>query len=173
MKTRSLSSLGAALVLLAFAVEARAGASIASNLTGTYQGSFTCKQTHLDGERDSFKQVNSVLLIAQVSTYSNGAFLDVTIDGVPYSARSIDVGGAGSGKGVGAFVFCGGGDEAFTGDTEVEKFTFKVNATKGTGTIKKNGLFNYSATLGSCKGSWKRTSTSVPLIMTSCGAVPP
>lgn len=164
---------GVAFVLLVVALEARAGASIASNLTGTYEGSFTCKQTHLDGERDSFKQVNSVLRIAQVSTYANGAFLDVTIDDVPYSARSIDVGGAGSGKGVGAFVFCGGGDEAFTGDTEVEKFTFKLNATKGTGTIKKSGLFNYSESLGSCKGSWKRTSTSVPVIGVSCGAVPP
>jgi hypothetical protein len=171
MRARDLSSFGLAAALCLVAASAHAGAPIASNLTGTYQGSFTCKQTHLNGERDSFKMVNSVLQIAQVSTYMNGAFLDVTIDGVPYSARSIDVGGAGSGKGVGAFVFCGGGDEAYTGDTEVEKFTFKLNATKGTGTIKKTGLFNYSETLGSCKGSWKRTSTAVPVIAVSCGAV--
>lgn len=175
MKLRCLLVVGVALGIGLGTASVRAGGPAVSNLTGTYSGSFTCKQTHADGEADTFKTVNSVLRIAQVATYANGAFLDVTIDGVPYSARSIDVGGANSGKGVGAFVFCGGNDDAYAGETEVEKFTFKVNAEKGTGTIKKNGLFNYNpgapgeGSLGSCKGSWKRTSTDVPVIANGCG----
>jgi hypothetical protein len=177
MKLRILRTLGAAWAFcLCATISSAGGGPVVSNLTGTYTGSFTCKQTHTDGESDTFKTVNSVLRIAQVTTNNNGAFLDVAIDGVPYSARTIDIGGANSGKGVGAFVFCGGNDDAYSGNTEVEKFTFKVNAEKGTGTIKKNGLFNYtdgppgSGSLGSCKGSWKRTSIDVPVIEVSCGA---
>jgi hypothetical protein len=168
-----------ALAACLVASSANAGGQLVSNLTGTYAGSYTCKRTHSDGETDTFKHVPSELLINQVTTYNNGAFLDVTIDGVPYSARSIDVGGAGSGKGVGAFVFCGGNDSAYLGDTEVEKFTFKLNAEKGTGTIKKSGLFNYTGDapgggeLGSCKGSWKRTDTAPPVIAVSCGVLTP
>jgi hypothetical protein len=123
MNPTTFRMLWAVLALGLFATPARAGGPIVSNLTGTYSGSVTCKQTHADGEADTFKTVNSVLRIAQAATHANGAFLDVTIDGVPYSARTIDVDGANSGKGVGAFVFCGGDDDAYSGETEVEKFT--------------------------------------------------
>jgi hypothetical protein len=86
---------------------------------------------------------------------------------VLWRARA-DRGKIDNGKGVGDFVRCGSNDDAWLGGAEIQHFTFNVNETRGTGTIKQDTIFNVTdgvpsgGAIGTCKGSWKRVSTEDP-----------
>ncbi len=159
-----LLTLAVALAALAAARGAHAQLALPSDLTGTWQGKMSCKASEAEtGATTSARLKDLTLHLRLVNPGANGAEYAARLDGFDYSARSIDVGGAGSGKGVLALVLCGSDDDASTGETELWKLAFKVNAAKETGKLSGELLLDDTedgAGGGSaqCKTSWKRIS---------------
>jgi len=164
-------------LVLGVLVIARSGwagnGAVTADLTGTYQGKFKCQWVNApDGSTETVTTNPSTVEISRVTSDGNTGSFNASIDGVLYSLRTIDQGSSdnGRGKGVGAFVFCGSNDDAYTGNTEIEGIRFTVDANAGTGKIKKSGIFNYAGapntgSIGTCQGKWKRVSTTDPGIL--------
>jgi hypothetical protein len=156
-------------VLLALSLLGLAGASQAGSpllLTGTWEGSYTCK-TEAAGGSGTFKpDAPSTLQITQsvpggplVVVLETGGELGTYSGTVVPSATS-------NGEGAGAWVACGTSNSTATSAySEIETFTYKVSA-DGKGTLKQNGVFvTNGGQVGVCKGTWKRIDTSSPAIL--------
>jgi hypothetical protein len=104
--------LGAALLVAAAGREARAQAP--SDLTGTWEGRVSCSFTLAEFGTTAKGTNRQTLLLRQVSVGPNGAEYAALFENVPgsFSARTIDVGGAGSGKGVMVMADCDDSDDA-------------------------------------------------------------
>jgi hypothetical protein len=133
----------------------------AGDLAGTWTGSFTCRVEDADG-RSSLRQRPSTLLISQPGGPGTSP-LRLTIDGVFYTGSIVPAASDPTERGVGAFVACGSSDtEAAGAFSEVESIRWRVGA-DGKGSIKKRGAFVVTGEqVGTCTGSWRRTSTADP-----------
>jgi hypothetical protein len=171
---RGLVVLAALALAAAAARDARAQAP--SDLTGTWVGSVSCNATVADdGSKAKSSERNLTLLIHRVADGPNGAEYAANFQVLQnFSARSIDVGGLGSGKGVLTLADCGDDDDAATGATEVTRLKFSVNAAKGTGKLSGQAFFNQTdgdpegGGSGTCKLSFKRIDMIDPNDVNGC-----
>jgi hypothetical protein len=144
-------------------------AGVSTNLTGVWEGSFSCKTETAEG-KGSFKERESTLLINQLGALGP---LVVEIDpgSVPYSGTLVPSAGDPN-EGAGAWIACGTSDATTDGlFNEIETFHYKVDPADGSGTIKKSGAYvTNGVEVGVCKGSWKRVTTKSPKIV-ACAAL--
>ena len=145
--------------LLALALVALPAA--AGNLVGSWLGSFTCRVED-SGGRSTLRQRSSDLLISQPGGPGTSP-LRLTIDGVQYSGSIVPLASDPTERGAGAFVACGSSDtEAQGAFNEIESIRWRVSA-DGKGSIRKRGAFVVNGEeVGTCTGSWRRTSTADP-----------
>lgn len=157
-----------ALAALAAGRMAHAQGALPSDLSGTWVGKVSCKANDAaTGASVPLKAKDLELHLRLLNPGTNGAQYAARFDDLDYSARSIDVGGTGSGKGVLALVLCGSNDDTRAGEAELWKLSFKVDPAKGTG--KLSGELHFADTdtgtadvtdgvSGQCTTSWKRIS---------------
>lgn len=166
----------AALVLGAGAAARDARAQEPSDLTGTWIGSVSCNATVAeDGSKAKSSERNLTLLIHRIANGPNGAEYAANFQVLQnFSARSIDVGGLGSGKGVLALADCGDSDDTAAGATEVTRLKFSVNGAKGTGKLSGEAFFAETdgapegGGSGTCKLSFKRVDMVDPNDVNGC-----
>jgi len=164
VRTLALASLTLAVALPAFA-----GGAI--TLNGIWEGSYSCKFED-SGGKGSFKVSPSFLAISQ-GAISGPMIVNISdgMSSVAYAGTTVPS-AASSSEGAGAWIACGTSD-ATTGGlfNEIETFHYQVDAS-GDGTIKKSGAYvENGVEVGTCKGSWKRTSTG-PVKVAGCTPAP-
>jgi hypothetical protein len=144
----------AAVAALAFTASAHA-----IDLTGTWNGSYSC--TSFDGEATKTKAPDSVLLIFQT-----GGTLSAIIDagaGGTYRGATIDATAKPTEQGEAVFNFCTT-DALPLADSasELVRLKAKVNVEKGTGTLSGVSYFEQPGNMLTCKLKYKRVSTAPP-----------
>lgn len=155
MLRRSLLALAAA---LAFAAPAAA-----FDATGTWLGKQTCRG--FDGQAFSFKIAESTLEIAQ--TGSDLQLQVVTTQGTDvYRGVAIDTAGKPE-QGSFYYVHCGTSDVPGSGADSFDETGIASVKTKDSGSGKLKALstyFNTEPEFAHCKWSYKRTSTTAPVV---------
>jgi hypothetical protein len=156
-----------ALLAIAFASLVAASPAAAIDLSGTWEGSFTCKRFGVvEQETVTEKTKDSVLRILQA-----GEAFDAEIDGTAtYRGKTIDAATDGARRGEAVLVSCDSDPLPLDGGVhEIVRFKAKVDAAKGTGTLTGESLTEHGQ-LGimSCKLKFKRTSAAVAKFPT-CG----
>jgi hypothetical protein len=144
----------AAVAALAFTTSAHA-----VDLTGTWNGSYSC--TNFDGTATKTKTKDSVLLIVQT-----GPTLSAIIDagaGGTYRGATIDATAKPTEQGEAVFNFCTT-DALPLADSasELVRLKAKVDPEKGTGTLSGVSYFEQPTNLLTCKLKYKRVSTAPP-----------
>lgn len=155
-----------ALSFLLFTLARPALAGGPLSLTGTWEGSYTCKTEGAGGSATFKPDAPSTLQVAQ-SVPGGPLVVVLETEGELGSYSGTVVPSATSnGEGAGAWVACGTSDSTATSAfSEIETFTYKVSA-DGKGTLKQNGVFvTNGGQVGVCKGTWKRIDTSSPAIL--------
>ena len=146
--------LAIALVLLA----APAGAV---DLSGTWNGSYTC--TGSNGEVVKVKQKESVLLIAQTD-----ATFSASIDGTAYNGAVLNLDADATKKGDAVMNSCTLDAVPMNGASgEIVHFKVKVDPDKGSGTVSGESIFESVSQQLVCKLKYKRTNTT-PTKFTGC-----
>jgi len=155
--------LALSLFILGAAGPALAG-SLAT-LTGTWQGSVSCKSTQVGGnsgfKADVSLKINQLTpTTLEVSVLANKMTIGYSGTLVPSEAKA--------GTGAGALVSCGISDSTEEGNSNsIESFTYKVGL-DGTGSLKLNGVTVQNSTeVDLCKGSFTRTNTG-PVVTSPC-----
>ena len=143
---------------LAFPLSAQA-----IDLTGTWEGKYTCKGS--DGSNFSYS-VPGILEITHTGTEIRAQFPFDTGEDV-YAGVSIDDDKKPLEKGVAYFIHCGMTDVPGSGQNFYDETAFARATTKsnGGGTLKATTTFFVSdppPEMSSCKWSYKRTSTADP-----------
>jgi hypothetical protein len=132
------------LVLLA------AAPASAGNLTGVWEGKYSCKAQDARGKLKLSGL--STLEITQPDTAGSPA-LQARIDGVPFAGFVLETGA--SLGGVGALVGCDPGD--------IRSLRWKVKPDDVKAKISWRGVFvSNDAMISSCRGSWSRVSLAEP-----------
>jgi hypothetical protein len=148
-------------LLVCFALPSAAGAPLP--LTGTWEGSYTCKTETASGKftrRDSA----STMIITQLGP-SGPLVVNLFTKGSAAYSGTIAQSDVKPNEGAGAMIYCGTSDATTTSlYNEITTFHYKV-AADGSGTIKTTGAFVLnSVEMGTCKGSWRRTSTAAKTV---------
>jgi hypothetical protein len=156
------------LSLLFVAIAAPARAGITGAITGTWEGSVSCKSEDANG-KGSFS-VDVTLLVTQLGA-SGPLVVNAIADGTQFFSGTLIPSVEKPGEGAGALIACGTSDSTTNGlYNDIETFHYKVDD-NGAGSIKTSGA---NTTNGSdvnvCKGSFKRTSTMSPKTV-SCEAL--
>jgi len=127
------------------------------DLTGTYEGSWICKEVRGDGFKGRTGMKPSTLQITQTSSSSNRTMFNASVDGQLFSGRSIDT--QEGKKGVGVLVDCDSGNSA-GGYAEIELILYSTKK------VKKSGVFQSGPSdgIGVCKGRWKKMNGADPLV---------
>lgn len=138
----------------------------AYDLTGTWEGTYTCKGL-ANGVKDAY--VNQ--LVAKISQVGTAVGADITFDGTPFKYNGIAAAKADKpDKGDLAFVLCGTDDDLSTGVyDEFGRFSVTTKPAKGTGAIK--GLSQFSTpepAVITCKWKLKRTDPADPAVTPAC-----
>lgn len=149
-----------ALSLVALAASAALGpAAAAFDLTGTWQGRWSCQG--FDGSKFRSFNNESVVLITQ-----NGNTLAVNMDAGDYlyNGGAIPDTGAPTTKGEIALTQCGTDNLPLAGeDTEILRAKVKADAEKGTGSLKGLSILESAIPdVLTCKYSYKRVDTANP-----------
>jgi hypothetical protein len=148
------------MLALAFPLSAQA-----FDLTGTWEGKYTCKGS--DGSNFTYS-VPTILEITHVGTEIRAQFpFDMGAD--VYAGFSIDDDRKPLDKGVAYFIHCGMTDAPGSGENGYDETAFVRATTKsnGGGTLKGSTVFFVSdppPEVSSCKWSYKRTSTTDPAV---------
>jgi hypothetical protein len=143
-------------LLVLFALPAAAGAPLP--LTGTWEGSYTCKTETALG-KFTRRDPESTMIITQLGP-SGPLVVNVFLKGSAAYSGTIAQSDVKPNEGTGAMIYCGTSDGTVPSVyNEITTFHYKVSA-DGSGTIKSTGAFVLnSVETGICKGSWRRTST--------------
>lgn len=146
-------------LLLAFALPAFAGPPL--NLTGVWEGTYSCKVQDAEGKR-TFK-VPATLLVNQLGP-SGPLEVNFLSKGSGGFSGTIVPSLAKPNEGVGVLIACGTSDSTTLGEYgEFDTFSYKVGA-DGSGTIKVSGAYTQkSEEVGVCKVTWTRTATKAPI----------
>ena len=160
----------AALALASFLALAAPSARAQLGLAGTYTGTYSCRFNEASGgAAETSRQRASKLVISELAMSADGEQLALSIDDVLFSGRVFELGGAGSGHGLGAFARCGSTGDAYAGPhTSVQRVTWRVNTAKSPGRITVDEIFNVvsgapgAAAVGTCKGTWTRVLLDEP-----------
>jgi hypothetical protein len=144
-------------ILLASALGLLAGApASAGNLTGVWEGKFSCKAQDAQGKLKMSGP--STLEISQPDTPGSPA-LQARINGVLFAGFVLQTGPTLGG--VGALVGCDPGD--------IRSLRWKVKADEVKAKISWRGVFVTNDTMiSSCRGSWTRISLEDPVIVDTC-----
>jgi hypothetical protein len=156
------------LLTVAVAALAAATSAHAVDLTGTWNGKYTC--TQFDGSSSKVTSPpDSVLLIDQT-----GATLSAIIDagsGGTYRGATIDATAKPDAQGEAVFNACQTDAVPFSGGTgELVRLKVKVDPEKGTGTLSGVSYFETQTYLLTCKLKYKRVSTA-PTKFGGCDAI--
>ena len=150
-------------ILLAFAAAplVLAAAAGAANLTGTWEGSYSCQG--FDGENYKTGDKESVLLITQEGQVVSA---NIDTDLFIYNGLVIDDDLDPAGKGNLVMNQCGTDAIPAEGpEGEIVRMSIKVNADKGTGALKGVSIVEFLDKNGpgvvTCKLKYKRVSTKV------------
>jgi hypothetical protein len=144
-----------------------ADAAFALDLTGTWQGKWSC--TGSDGAKFSDANATSTMLVSQA-----GNSLQVTMDGggFHYAGGIIADTAKPEAKGQGVLVNCGTNNSAFDGpEGELIRITVKAKAGSSDVALKGSSIFEGNSPtpyVGSCKYSFRRTDVTDPVVP-ACG----
>jgi len=144
-------------VPLAIGCALGAGPAAALDLTGTWEGKFTCSQ--FDGAPARFSEPDETLRITQAGNDVNVDWVGIaTWTGVVIAdVKTPDA------KGEVALLDCASTADLFGNYSEIVRLAAKVNREKGKGSLK--GLTIYSPpglVAGSCKASFKLVDPAAP-----------
>jgi hypothetical protein len=162
-KERSVPIRSRLALLLAFAAAplGLSTAAGAANLTGTWEGSYSCQG--FDGENYKTGNKDSVLLISQ-----EGQIFAANIDNDTFVYNGLVIDDDADPAGKGNLVMNQCGTDAIPGEGpegEIVRMAIKVNADKGTGTLKGVSIVEFFDKTGpgvvTCKLKYKRVSTTV------------
>jgi hypothetical protein len=159
------SRLAPALAFLAsFGLASAAGAI---DLTGTWEGSYTCQG--FDGINFKTGNKTSVLLISQ-----EGTQFSADLDGGDYIYNGVAIDDEKDPQGKGNLVMNQCGTDSFPTEGpegEIVRMSAKVNTEKGTGALKGVGIVEFTdetrPTVVTCKFKFKRVNTT-PADFTGC-----
>lgn len=138
----------------------------AFDLTGTWEGTYTCKGSNV-GEKDSYQDV----LVAQITQTGTGVGLAITFTGAPFKYNGIAVANAAKpDKGDLVVTLCGTDDDLSTGAyDELGRLSVVTKPAKGTGSIKGVSSFSTPApSTYTCKWKLKRTNPANPAVAIAC-----
>jgi hypothetical protein len=144
-----------------------APAAYAFDLTGHWSGSYKCKGS-FGGEKDSYDDVLEV----DVNQSGTAVGLNISFTGTLYQYSGLAVANAAKpDKGDLMLTICGTDDDLSTGIfDELGRLKVTTKPSKGTGSM--SGSSFYSTTnppqAYTCKWKLKRTTTSAPVVSTSC-----
>jgi hypothetical protein len=146
-----------ALLGIALASLVAAAPAGAIDLTGTWEGSFTCKRFGIDGESSTEKTKDGVLMILQA-----GGTFDARIEGIEYRGATIDAADDGARRGEAVLVACDADAIPLDGGVnEIVRLKAKVDAEKGTGTLTGVSVHEHGMSgFITCKLKFKRTATT-------------
>jgi hypothetical protein len=156
-------------ILLTFAAAPLGLASAASaiDLTGTWQGSYTCQG--FDGVNFKAGNKASVLLINQTDTH-----FSADLDGGDYIYNGVAIDDDADPQGKGNLVMNQCGTDPFPtegAEGEIVRMAAKVNPDKGTGSLKGVSIVEFldeaRPTVVTCKFKYKRVSTA-PVKFNGC-----
>ena len=149
-----------ALCGIALAALVAAAPAAAVDLTGTWEGSYTCKRFGvIEQETVTEKTKDATLRILQT-----GATLAAEIDGgLVYRGATIDAAADGARRGEAALVSCDSDALPLDGGVhEIVRFKVKVDAAKETGIIIVDSLHEHGQNgIMSCKLKFKRFTTVI------------
>lgn len=157
----------AAAVLVAALVTTTASATYAYDLSGHWSGTYKCKGT-FGGQKDSYSDV----LEADITQSGTAVGATISFTGSPYSYNGLAIADAKKpDKGDLMLTICGTDDDLGSGVfDELGRFKVATKPAKGSGAI--SGQSFYSTTnppqAYTCKWKLKRTSTSAPVVPTTC-----
>lgn len=153
----------AALLGIALASLAAAAPAAAIDLSGTWEGSVTCKRFSIAGETSTEKTKPSTLRILQA-----GAAFDAEIDAMAYYGAAIDAASDGARRGEAVLVSCPSDAIPLDGGVhELVRIKAKVDDAKGTGTLTGESIHEHGQNgIMSCKLKFKRTSAAVAKFQT-------
>src|SRR5262245_57496506 len=155
-------------LLLFVAIVSPARAGIPFAITGTWEGSISCKSEDADG-KGSFS-TDATVLINQLGV-TGPLVANVVSGGTLFFSGTLTPSADKPGEAAGALVACGTNDgTAPEHYNEIETFHYKVDD-EGGGSIKVNGVnVTNGVEIDVCKGSFKRTSIGSPKTV-SCEAL--
>jgi len=136
----------------------------AIDLTGTWEGSFSCSEVD-SGVKFKFTLKGEVLFITQVGSalnVQNLGFADI-------AGVAIDDASKPNEKGAVAMIDCDTATDPTTGYGELANLRAKVNRAKGKGSLKGTSVYTSSGdTVGQCKWNFKLTDTADPGVAATC-----
>lgn len=131
-----------------------ASPAAALDLTGTWQGKYTC--TEYDGTRSKFTVKDDVLLISQVADVlavdSENPFTGVPIADEDFPET----------RGEAKLARCTTDNVVSNGGDEVARLQVKIDRVKGKGKLKAVSIYTFPGGVGSCSWSYKLVDPADP-----------
>jgi len=149
-----------AFLVLGFAAPSYAGFPL---LSGTWEGSISCKTQDADG-KGGFK-VDVTLLVYQ-ATLDGPLVVNASGGSIPYFSGTVIP--TATGQGSGALISCGTSAATTPGaDNVLETFDYKLDRSGEGGTLKITGgaQVTNGSELALCKGTFRRTSAITPKVV--------
>ncbi len=157
----------AAGILATVLVATLAPSARAFDLDGHWSGTYKCKGNS-GGEKDSYEDA----LEADFTQTGTAVGASISFSGTPYSYNGLAVADSKKpDKGDLMLTICGTDDDLGSGQfDELGRFKVTTKPSKGSGSISGISLYsaNNPAEAYTCKWKLKRTSTSAPMVPTSC-----
>jgi len=139
---------------LAIALALVAAPAGAIDLTGTWEGTFSCKSFDGTAAPQNFKNKDSVMLIAQ----TDATFIAQLDEVDHYNGAVIDDASDTTARGEAVMNHCGTDAlPLLDSPGEIVRLKAKVDPEKGTGTLSGDSIFEMPGLVMSCKFKFKRT----------------